>query len=76
MCRFEWRKRFASGSQRFSIARSRMTSRTGLHERFALQILIEPAAWRYQSEGWAFEQLDDGIGSIFVQKTRFVARQN
>src|SRR6266567_6062958 len=28
--RFEWRKRFAQGSQRFTISRSRMRSRTGL----------------------------------------------
>ena len=28
--RFEWRKRFAEGSPRFTLSRSRMRSRTGL----------------------------------------------
>ncbi len=31
-----------------------------------MQILIEPAASRYQSRRVGFEQLDDGIGCIFV----------
>jgi len=30
MSRFEWRKRFAQGSPRFTLSRSRMRSRTGL----------------------------------------------
>jgi hypothetical protein len=32
-----------------------------------MQILIEPAASRYQSRSVGFEQLDDGIGCIFVR---------
>jgi hypothetical protein len=32
-----------------------------------MQILIEPAASRYQSRRVGFEQLDDGIGCIFVR---------
>jgi len=38
-----------------------------------MQILIEPAAWRYQNRRVGFEQLDDGIGCIFV---RFSPRNN
>jgi hypothetical protein len=31
-----------------------------------MQILVAPAASRYQSRGVRFEQLDDGIGYTFV----------
>jgi len=38
-------------------------------------ILIEPAAWRYQSRNVGFEPLDDGVGCIFMRAVLEIPRK-